>query len=76
MGQQGEPPAPRDEPSAPRGTPDPWAALGRLAAGVAVYGFLGWLGDRWLDTQFLTPVGIVVGAGLGLVATFAATRSQ
>ena len=39
--------------------------LSYLIAGVALYGFLGWLGDRVLDTGFLLPIGIVLGAGLG-----------
>ena len=39
--------------------------LSYLIAGVALYGFLGWLGDRLLDTGFLLPIGIVLGAGLG-----------
>jgi F0F1-type ATP synthase assembly protein I len=39
--------------------------LSYLIAGVAFYGFLGWLGDRLLDTGFLLPIGIVLGAGLG-----------
>ena len=39
--------------------------LSYLIAGVALYGFLGWLGDRFLGTGFLLPIGIVVGAALG-----------
>lgn len=40
-------------------------------SGVAVYGFFGWLADRWLDTTFLVAVGILIGAGLGIFMTFA-----
>ena len=40
--------------------------LSYLIAGIAVYGFLGWLGDHFLGTGFLLPVGIVVGAALGI----------
>lgn len=40
--------------------------LSYLIAGVATYGFLGWLGDHLLDTAFLLPIGIVVGAGLSI----------
>ncbi len=36
-----------------------------MIAGVALYGFLGWQGDRLLGTAFLLPVGIVLGAALG-----------
>jgi F0F1-type ATP synthase assembly protein I len=39
--------------------------LSYLIAGVALYGFLGWLGDQLLGTAFLLPVGIVLGAALG-----------
>lgn len=49
---------------------DPWHAFGYLVSGVVIYGFLGWLADRWLGTTFLVAVGILVGAGLGLYLTF------
>ena len=39
--------------------------LSYLISGVAFYGFLGWLGDHFLGTGFLLPIGIVLGAGLG-----------
>jgi F0F1-type ATP synthase assembly protein I len=39
--------------------------LSYLIAGVALYGILGWVGDRFLGTSFLLPIGIVVGAALG-----------
>ncbi|OYO19461.1 hypothetical protein CGZ93_13200 [Enemella dayhoffiae] len=41
-------------------------ALSYLLAGVLGYGGLGWLLDRWLATSFLLPIGIVLGAGLGI----------
>jgi len=50
---------------------DPWHAFGYLVSGVGVYGFLGWLADRWLQTSFLVVIGILVGAGLGIYMTFA-----
>lgn len=50
---------------------DPWHAFGYLTAGVGLYGFLGWLADRWLGTSFLVVIGILLGAGLGLYMTFA-----
>lgn len=49
---------------------DPWHAFSYLVAGVAFYGLLGWLADRWLGTSFLVVIGIVLGAGLGLYMTF------
>lgn len=50
---------------------DPWHAFGYVVAGVAFYGLLGWLADRWLGTRFLVAVGILVGATLGIYLTFA-----
>lgn len=37
-----------------------------LVGGPAVYGFLGWLADRWLGTGFLLPVGVIGGMALSL----------
>jgi F0F1-type ATP synthase assembly protein I len=39
--------------------------LSYLISGVLFYGFLGWLGDHFLGTNFLLPIGIVAGAALG-----------
>ena len=39
--------------------------LSYLISGVVFYGFLGWLGDHFLGTNFLLPIGIVAGAALG-----------
>ena len=44
-----------------------YTVLTYLVAGVAVYGGLGWLLDWWLGTTYLLPVGIILGAGLGIV---------
>ena len=49
-----------------RGGGDPWAAFGYLVSGVAVYGAIGFGLGRWLNAPYLTAVGIVVGAALGL----------
>lgn len=62
----------RNRGSAPDGgpsSPDPWHAAGSLISGVALYGFLGWLADRWLGTSFLVAVGVLIGAILGLYLT-------
>lgn len=40
--------------------------LSYLISGVLCYGLLGWLGDHLLGTGFLLPLGVVVGAGLGI----------
>ncbi|WP_232679851.1 hypothetical protein [Nocardioides sp. R-C-SC26] len=50
---------------------DPWHAFGYIVSGVGVYGVLGWLADRWLDTSYLVVVGILIGAAFGLYMTFA-----
>lgn len=50
---------------------DPWHAFGYLTSGVALYGFLGWLADRWLETSFLVVIGILVGACFGIYMTIA-----
>jgi F0F1-type ATP synthase assembly protein I len=52
-------------------TGDPWAAFGLLVSGVAFYGFIGWLLDRWWGTSFMVVVGILLGAALGTWATWA-----
>lgn len=67
MSQQNSRSTPDDE--TPAG--DPWHAFGYLVSGVGVYGFLGWLADRWLGTSYLVVLGILIGAGLGLYMTFA-----
>ncbi len=66
MSQQDPSAAPQDD--RPRG--DPWHAFGYIVSGVAFYGFLGWLLDRWLETDFIVALGIIVGAGLGIYLTF------
>ena len=40
--------------------------LSDLISGVLLYGGLGWLGDHFLDTGFLLPIGVVLGAGFGI----------
>jgi ATP synthase protein I len=54
---------------------DPWHAFGYVVAGVAFYGFLGWLADLWLGTRFLVAVGILAGAALGIYMTAARFRT-
>ncbi|MEV4101656.1 AtpZ/AtpI family protein [Nonomuraea sp. NPDC049649] len=38
-----------------------WSVPGYLLGGVAVYGGIGWLLDRWLDTSVFFPIGAVLG---------------
>lgn len=40
--------------------------LSYLIAGMLLYGALGWLGDRFFETQFLMPIGIVLGMALSI----------
>ena len=55
-----EPGGPK-EPSG-RGADVVWSVIGTLIAGVLAWGGIGWLLDRWLGTEFLVAVGILVGA--------------
>ncbi len=44
-----------------------WAAVSYLIGGIAVWGFVGWLVDRWLHTGGIaTAVGCVLGAAAGI----------
>ena len=64
-----------DVPSAPAAPAGPAGGQGMnqgvqvlsyLIAGIATYGFLGWLADHFLGTSFWLPVGIVLGAALSI----------
>jgi F0F1-type ATP synthase assembly protein I len=68
MSQQNPASASSDDDS-PKG--DPWHAFGYIVSGVAVYGALGWLADRWLGTSYLVAIGILLGAAFGLYMTWA-----
>jgi F0F1-type ATP synthase assembly protein I len=44
-----------------------WTAVAYLISGILVWGFIGWLVDRWLDTGGIaTAIGVVLGAGLSI----------
>jgi hypothetical protein len=60
----------------PQGGGDPWAAFGYVVAGVALYGLLGWGLSVWLHASYLLPIGILVGAALGLVLVFYQYRAN
>jgi F0F1-type ATP synthase assembly protein I len=51
---------PEQEPPG-RGAEMVWSIIGTLVAGVLAWGGIGWLLDRWLGTQYLVAVGILVG---------------
>lgn len=59
-----------------RRSTDPWAAVGRLSGGVLIYGAAGWLLDRWWETSFMTPIGILFGAALGTWTVYASLEQQ
>jgi len=66
---------PPQEPGEQRRTADPWQAVSYLVTGVGLYGLVGWLLDEWLGTSFLLPVGIVLGAALGVYLIYIRFRS-
>ncbi|WP_432835791.1 AtpZ/AtpI family protein [Dactylosporangium sp. CA-092794] len=53
--------------SGARGSNEGWAAVGYLISGIAVWGFVGWLVDRWLGWHGIaTAIGCVLGAAGGV----------
>lgn len=57
----------KDPPPPPNTSTDGWRVLSYLIGGIVVYGGAGWLLDRWLNTPYFLPVGIVLGAGLTIL---------
>lgn len=59
--------SPQRRPDAHSGANDGWVAVGYLLSGIAVWGGVGWLVDRWLHTGGIaTAVGSIVGVVLGI----------
>jgi F0F1-type ATP synthase assembly protein I len=55
--------SPPEQPRKPSGGSDiVWSIIGTLVAGVLAWGGIGWLLDRWLGTEYLVAVGILIGA--------------
>lgn len=50
---------------------DPWLAFSYLVSGATIYGLIGWGLDRWLGTDYLVVVGILLGVALAIYMTFA-----
>ena len=50
--------------------------LSYLISGVLVYGLAGWLGDHYLGTKFLLPIGIVAGAAFGAYVIIGASAAS
>lgn len=47
-----------------------WSIPSYILSGMAVYGGVGWLLDRWLGLSALFPIGILVGLGLALYLVY------
>lgn len=45
---------------------DGWSVVSTLLAGIVVWGLLGWCGDAVFNTEFLLPVGLLVGFAAGI----------
>jgi F0F1-type ATP synthase assembly protein I len=63
----GDQPPRRPSNDASSGANAGWAAVGYLISGIAFWGFVGWLVDRWLHTGGIAiAVGCVLGAAGGV----------
>lgn len=43
-----------------------WGVTGTLISGMAVWGGVGWLLDRWLDVRGFFAAGIILGVAVGV----------
>jgi F0F1-type ATP synthase assembly protein I len=69
MSEEGHPPDPGpgdDDQGHQSFTNAAWSIPSYVLSGMAVYGGLGWLLDRWWGTSAMFPVGILAGLGLAL----------
>jgi F0F1-type ATP synthase assembly protein I len=61
------PQRPRRDDEAAAGAGQGWTAVSYLIGGIVVWGFIGWLIDRWVGTGGIaTAIGAVVGAAGGV----------
>lgn len=47
-----------------------WGAMSTLMSGLIGFGVPGWLLDRWLDTGWFTPLGLLLGMAAGLTVVW------
>lgn len=47
-------------------TGDGMVVLSYILAGLVLYGGLGWLGDRYFNTSWLLPLGLILGMALSI----------
>lgn len=45
-----------------------WGATSTMFGGLILFGGIGWLLDHWWQTRFATPIGVLLGLGLGVYA--------
>jgi F0F1-type ATP synthase assembly protein I len=61
---------PRPRPASPArqgsGAETGYAVIGTLISGLVVWGGVGWLLDRWMDTRVFAPVGIILGMAVAI----------
>ena len=61
------PPQPAGSSGPPPGAGQGWTALAYLLAGMAMWGFVGWLVDQWLNLGGIaTGIGVVLGMAGGI----------
>ncbi len=71
MSEEGHRPDPGSDESDHRGFANAaWSIPSYILSGMAVYGGLGWLLDRWLGTSALFPIGVLVGLALALYLVY------
>jgi ATP synthase protein I len=53
------------------GSGDGYRVLGMMLSGPAFYGGVGWLLDRWLQTSWIFPLGLIIGVAAGVYLVIA-----
>ena len=62
----GNRPRPAHPDRQPSGADMGWGVTGTLLSGMAVWGGVGWLIDRWLDIRVFFPIGVILGVGVAV----------